>query len=49
MLLRLTNSAEDNQHQCIEGSGQWLENVDRAQLVLASATKNKQNFHFQLG
>ena len=32
----MVDVAEVNQRQCLEESGQWLENVDRTHLVLAS-------------
>ena len=32
----MVDAAEVNQRRCIEESGQWLENVDRTHLVLAS-------------
>ena len=35
-LLKIVNVAEANQRRCLEESGHWLENVDRAHLVLAS-------------
>ena len=33
---KIINIAEVNQHHWLEESGQWLENVDRTHLVLAS-------------
>ena len=35
-LLKIVYVAEANQWRCLEESGHWLENVDRAHLVLAS-------------
>ena len=33
---KIVNVAEVNQRRCLEETGQWLENVDRTHLVLAS-------------
>ena len=33
---KIINVSEVNQWRCLEESGQWLENVDRTHLVLAS-------------
>lgn len=35
-ILKKINVAEVNLYLCLEENGQWLENVDRAHLVLAS-------------
>ena len=33
---KIVNVVEVNQHRCLEGSGQWLENVDQTLQVQAS-------------
>ena len=40
-LKKIVNVAEVNQQHCLEESGQWLENVDQTQLVMASGYQKK--------
>ena len=41
---KIVDVAEVNQWRCLEESGQWLENVDEAHLVLTGVTKRTQKF-----